>query len=97
MLLDLAQGGYLDLQCIEPVPMRGHSVTKRRVVVTGLGMLSPLGLNSEETWRRLLAGESGIGEITHFDSSNYSTRFAGQINDFDPLEYIEKKETKKML
>ena len=71
-------------------------MTKRRVVVTGLGMLSPLGLNSEETWRRLLAGESGIGEITHFDSSNYSARFAGQINDFDPLEYIEKKETKKM-
>ena len=71
-------------------------MTKRRVVVTGLGMLSPLGLNSEETWRRLLAGESGIGEITHFDSSNYSTCFAGQINDFDPLEYIEKKETKKM-
>ena len=71
-------------------------MTKRRVVVTGLGMLSHLGLNSEETWRRLLAGESGIGEITHFDSSNYSTRFAGQINDFDPLEYIEKKETKKM-
>ena len=76
--------------------MRGLIGTKRRVVVTGLGMLSPLGLNSEETWRRLLAGESGIGEITHFDSSNYSTRFAGQINDFDPLEYIEKKETKKM-
>jgi 3-oxoacyl-[acyl-carrier-protein] synthase II len=76
--------------------MRGLIVTKRRVAVTGLGMLSPLGLNSDETWRRLLAGESGIGEITHFDSSNYSTRFAGQINDFDPLEYIEKKETKKM-
>jgi len=71
-------------------------VTKRRVVVTGLGMLSPLGLNSEDTWRKLLAGESGIGEITHFDCSNYSTRFAGQINDFDPQEYIEKKETKKM-
>ena len=71
-------------------------MTKRRVVVTGLGMLSPLGLNSEDTWRKLLAGESGIGEITHFDCSNYSTRFAGQINDFDPQEYIEKKETKKM-
>ena len=70
-------------------------MTKRRVVVTGLGMLSPLGLNSEDTWRELLAGESGIGEITHFDCSNYSTRFAGQINDFDPQEYIEKKETKK--
>ena len=71
-------------------------MTKRRVVVTGLGMLSPLGLNSEDTLRKLLARESGIGEITHFDCSNYSTRFAGQINDFDTQEYIEKKETKKI-
>jgi len=71
-------------------------VAKRRVVVTGLGMLSPLGLSVDETWRRLLAGESGIGDITHFDCTDYSTRFAGQINDFDPQEYIEKKETKKM-
>ena len=46
-------------------------MTKRRVVVTGLGMLSPLGLNSEDTWRKLLAGESGIGEITHFDCREY--------------------------
>ncbi len=71
-------------------------MTKRRVVVTGLGMLSPLGLDSASTWRRVLAGESGIGDITHFDCSNYSTRFAGQINDFDPQNYIDKKETKKM-
>lgn len=71
-------------------------MTKRRVVVTGLGMLSPLGLSTDKTWRRILAGESGIGEITHFECSNYSTRFAGQINDFDPQEYIDKKETKKM-
>lgn len=71
-------------------------MTKRRVVVTGLGMLSPLGLDSTSTWRRVLAGESGIGDITHFDCSNYSTRFAGQINNFDPQDYIEKKETKKM-
>tara|TARA_Y100001934_G_scaffold36749_1_gene42380 strand:- start:1476 stop:2729 length:1254 start_codon:yes stop_codon:yes gene_type:complete len=76
--------------------MRGHFVTKRRVVVTGLGMLSPLGLSVDKTWTRLLAGESGIGEITHFDCSEYSTRFAGQINDFDPQEYIDKKEAKKM-
>lgn len=69
-------------------------MTKRRVVVTGLGMLSPLGLSVDETWRRLLAGESGIGEITHFDCSDYSTRFAGQVDNFDPQEYIEKKETK---
>ncbi|MDC8831267.1 beta-ketoacyl-ACP synthase II [Alteromonas gilva] len=71
-------------------------MTKRRVVVTGLGMLSPLGLSVDTTWRRILAGESGIGEITRFDCSNYSTRFAGQINDFDPQDYIDKKETKKM-
>lgn len=71
-------------------------MTKRRVVVTGLGMLSPLAQSVEGTWTRLLAGESGIGEITHFDCSNYSTRFAGQVNDFDPQEYIEKKEAKKM-
>ena len=76
--------------------MRGHSVTKRRVVVTGLGTLSPLGLSTDKTWRRILAGESGIGDITHFDCSNYSTRFAGQINDFDPQDYIDKKETKKI-
>ncbi|MBD3584774.1 beta-ketoacyl-ACP synthase II [Salinimonas sp. HHU 13199] len=71
-------------------------MTKRRVVVTGLGMLSPLASSVEQTWRGVLAGESGIGEISHFDCSNYSTRFAGQVNDFDPQEYIEKKEAKKM-
>jgi len=71
-------------------------VTKRRVVVTGLGMLSPLAQSVDETWRKLLAGESGIGEITHFDCSDYSTRFAGQVDNFDPQEYIDKKEAKKM-
>ncbi len=71
-------------------------MTKRRVVVTGLGMLSPLGQSVDQTWQRLLAGESGIGDITHFDCSNYSTRFAGQVNDFDPQDYIDKKEAKKM-
>ncbi|WP_218352939.1 beta-ketoacyl-ACP synthase II [Alteromonas lipotrueiana] len=71
-------------------------MTKRRVVVTGLGMLSPLAQSVDETWRKLLAGESGIGEITHFDCSDYSTRFAGQVDNFDPQEYIDKKEAKKM-
>ena len=71
-------------------------MTKRRVVVTGMGMLSPLDSTVEGTWGRLLKGESGIGDITLFDCSNYSTRFAGQVNDFDPQDYIEKKEAKKM-
>nr|WP_256444454.1 beta-ketoacyl-ACP synthase II [Aestuariibacter sp. A3R04] len=77
-------------------PIRGLFVTKRRVVVTGMGMLSPLGSTVEGTWTRLLNGESGIGDITLFDCSNYSTRFAGQVDNFDPQDYIEKKETKKM-
>ncbi|MEG3766951.1 beta-ketoacyl-ACP synthase II [Alteromonas sp. 14N.309.X.WAT.G.H12] len=71
-------------------------MTKRRVVVTGLGMLSPLASSVDESWRRLMNGESGIGDITLFDCSNYSTRFAGQVDEFDPQDYIEKKEAKKM-
>ncbi|MBU2976717.1 beta-ketoacyl-ACP synthase II [Alteromonas sp. C1M14] len=71
-------------------------MTKRRVVVTGLGMLSPLASSVDESWRRVMNGESGIGDITLFDCSNYSTRFAGQVDEFDPQDYIEKKEAKKM-
>ncbi|MFC3095806.1 beta-ketoacyl-[acyl-carrier-protein] synthase II [Alteromonas sediminis] len=71
-------------------------MSKRRVVVTGLGMLSPLGLDVDTTWKALLEGTSGIGPITHFDCANYGTRFAGEVKDFDPLAYIDKKETKKM-
>jgi len=68
----------------------------RRVVVTGLGMLSPLGNSPELTWQNLLLGKSGIGDIEHFDTSEYPTRFAGLIKDFDAQEYMEKKEAKKM-
>ncbi len=55
----------------------------RRVVVTGLGMLSPLGNNPESTWQNLLQGKSGIGAIEHFDVSSFPTRFAGLIKNFD--------------
>ena len=68
----------------------------RRVVVTGVGLVSPLGVGTEATWRALLAGASGIGEITAFDASAFSCRIAGQVKDFDPQNYIEKKEIKKM-
>ncbi|MBE1301107.1 MAG: beta-ketoacyl-ACP synthase II [Alteromonadaceae bacterium] len=71
-------------------------MSKRRVVITGLGMLSPLGNDVETTWNAVLNGESGIGEIDRFDVSNFSTRFAGQVKDFDVERYIPKKETKKM-
>lgn len=71
-------------------------MSKRRVVITGMGMLSPVGLDVDTTWQALLKGQSGIGPITHFDCEKYAARFAGEIQDFDPLAYIDKKETKKM-
>lgn len=71
-------------------------MSKRRVVVTGLGMLSPLGSDVTSSWNAILKGESGIGPITRFDVSNYGTHFAGEVKDFDVEQYIPKKETKKM-
>lgn len=73
-----------------------ETVAKRRVVVTGLGMLTPLGNDVASTWQGLLEGQSGISNITHFDTTNFGTKFAGQINDFDVTEYMPKKEAKKM-
>ncbi|KXI28762.1 beta-ketoacyl-ACP synthase II [Paraglaciecola hydrolytica] len=71
-------------------------MSKRRVVVTGLGMLSPLGNDVSTTWTNILAGKSGIGPITSFDASEFTTQFAGEVKDFDVEMYIPKKETKKM-
>ncbi len=69
----------------------------RRVVVTGLGLLTPLGNNPESTWQNLLQGKSGIGTIDHFDVSNFPTRFAGLIKNFDAEAFgISKKDAKKM-
>ena len=68
----------------------------RRVVVTGLGMLSPLGNSPETTWENLLLGKSGISNIDHFDTSEYTTKFAGLIKNFDAQDYMERKEAKKM-
>ena len=67
----------------------------RRVVVTGIGLVSPSGLGTEETWRSILAGRSGIAPITLFDASRYSTRFAGEVKGFDPLDWLDKKDLKK--
>jgi len=71
-------------------------MTKRRVVVTGIGMLTPLGNDVDTTWSNILAGKSGITDITRFDATAFSTRFAGEVKDFNPEDYIAKKETKKM-
>ena len=69
---------------------------KKRVVVTGVGMITPLGIGVEDTWDSLIAGKPGIGRITHFDSSNFPTQIAGEVKGFNPEDYIESKEIKKM-
>ncbi len=68
----------------------------KRVVVTGLGMLSPLGNTPESTWQNLLLGKSGISTIEHFDVTEYPTKFAGLVKGFDAQLYMERKEAKKM-
>src|SRR5262249_25364097 len=68
----------------------------RRIVVTGLGLVTPLGTGMEKTWKALCAGESGISRITKFDPASYDAQIAGEVKDFDPAEFIEKKEIKKM-
>ncbi|UCQ55452.1 beta-ketoacyl-ACP synthase II [Edwardsiella tarda] len=71
-------------------------MSKRRVVVTGLGMLSPVGNTVDSTWNALLAGQSGISLIDHFDTSAYATRFAGLVKDFNCEEHISRKDARKM-
>ncbi len=68
----------------------------RRVVITGMGMVSPLGTGVEKSWKGAVEGRSGIGRITKFDATGFPVRIAGEVTDFDPVRYIEKKEVKKM-
>jgi 3-oxoacyl-[acyl-carrier-protein] synthase II len=68
----------------------------RRVVVTGVGLLSSVGIGTEATWQSILAGQSGIGRITSFDAAKFACQIAGEVHGFDPSRYIEKKEIKKM-
>ena len=68
----------------------------RRVVVTGLGMICAVGNTREEVWRNLLAGKSGVRRITHFDAAQFACQIAAEVRDFDPLNFIDKKEIKKM-
>jgi len=69
---------------------------RRRVVVTGIGLVSSLGIGTEANWAGIKAGQSGIDTITKFDTTQFATRIAGEVKDFDPLAYIEKKDVKKM-
>ena len=67
----------------------------RRVVITGLGLITPLGTGLNESWAALCAGKSGIGEITRFDASDFETKIAGEVKDFHPEDFLSKKEAKR--
>jgi 3-oxoacyl-[acyl-carrier-protein] synthase II len=73
-----------------------RQVQSRRVVITGLGLVSPLGVGVEKNWKALLEGETGIDSITKFDASGFASQIAGEVKDFDPLEFMDKKESRKM-
>jgi 3-oxoacyl-[acyl-carrier-protein] synthase II len=79
---------------VQPPNRSGNS--GRRVVITGIGLVTPLGIGTQKNWEALLSGENGIGPVTRFDISRFATRFAGEIKGFDPLPFIEKKEVRKM-
>ena len=68
----------------------------RRVVITGIGLISPLGLDTRSTWEALLAGRSGVGKITHFDASAMTSRIAAEVKGFDPCDHLERKDARKM-
>ena len=78
------------------VPNQLGIAMKRRVVVTGLGMVTPLGIGVDETWSALVAGTSGIAKITKFDPSEMATKFAGEVKNFNPEDYVSRKEVKRM-
>ena len=70
-------------------------MNKRRVVITGIGMISPLGIGNDPTWQGLIEGRSGVGRITKFDASAYACQIAGEVRGFNPEDWVEKKEVKK--
>src|SRR2546421_5165685 len=74
----------------------GNDNGRRRVVITGMGLVSPLGNDVETSWSRLVAGESGAAEITAFDHTDYNVHFACELKDFDPAQWIDRKRARRM-
>src|SRR5262247_1569796 len=80
----------------DPRPQGVLILEKRRVVVTGVGLVTALGTGTEETWKGLCEGRSGIGNISRFDTTAFTTRIAAEVKDFEPLKWFDKKDLKKM-
>jgi 3-oxoacyl-[acyl-carrier-protein] synthase II len=70
-------------------------MSRRRVVVTGLGLVCPVGVGVEESWQALVAGKSGVGPITHYDASTYPTKIAGEVKGFEPEKFMDRKEVRR--
>jgi 3-oxoacyl-[acyl-carrier-protein] synthase II len=70
-------------------------MSRRRVVVTGMGLVCPVGIGVEESWKALVAGKSGIGPITHYDASTYPTKIAGEVKGFEPEQFMDRKEVRR--
>jgi 3-oxoacyl-[acyl-carrier-protein] synthase II len=68
---------------------------KRRIVITGVGLVTPLGIGVEESWQAICAGKSGIGEITRFDATQHATKIAGEVKDFRNEDFLPAKEAKR--
>ena len=68
---------------------------ERRVVITGLGLVTPLGTGTETSWRNLCDGKSGVGEITRFDTTQFQTKIAAEVKDFNPEDFLPQKEAKR--
>ncbi|HEX4802540.1 MAG TPA: beta-ketoacyl synthase N-terminal-like domain-containing protein, partial [Myxococcaceae bacterium] len=71
-------------------------MSERRVVITGTGLISPLGTGTEKNWEAMLAGKSGIGPITRFNAAQLDARIAGEVKDFAPEQFMEHKESRRM-
>lgn len=77
-------------------PSSEKRTVERRVVITGIGLVSPLGIGTKKNWDALLKGKSGVSRISRFDVSDYTSKIAGQVPDFNPLDFLDKKEARKM-
>ncbi|GAH58114.1 unnamed protein product, partial [marine sediment metagenome] len=69
---------------------------KRRVVITGIGIISSVGIGKDSFWKSLISGKSGVDKITHFDPSNFTTQIAAEVNDFNPENWLNKKQIRRM-
>ncbi len=76
--------------------MESVFMKRNRVVITGMGTISPIGLTTEEYWKNCLAGKNGVGTIANFDPTGFAVRIAAEIRDFDPEDYFERVEARKM-